>query len=457
MSTMRITGFADGFDTQSIVETLVEIERSKQDQYNKLAYYEELKLAAWDKVETSLGQLKSLSAQLTAYSTWQQMSATSQDASVVGVSATSDAAEGTYTAVVTKLAQAHQVKSDTQASATSELGLTGTFFVGGEEITVGSSQSLTDIRDAINLASLNMDDDEAVRASIVDSTLVLTRVATGSTEISLTDGTGNVLEALGILDATKSVKNELTVAQDLQASILGVDIVRSSNNDISDVIAGATLDFTGEGQTSFTIERDRDTLKSLISDFVTQYNTTMEAIEAQGAATVTTDEGVEVATLSGDALLRNIQSWSRKLITSGDETDTLDNALDSLRKIGIWTSGKENRLSFTDSMALDDALENNFGGVEDLFRDYDAGIMRKFDDYLRSLTSPADGSINRHQQGMQDKIDRYDDTIAKMASRLEDYEEQLWNKYAAAETIIAGLQSQASYVTALFAKNSSDD
>jgi flagellar hook-associated protein 2 len=373
------------------------------------------------------------------------------------VSATSDAAEGTYTAVVTKLAQAHQVKSDTQASATSELGLTGTFFVGGEEITVGSSQSLTDIRDAINLASLNMDDDEAVRASIVDSTLVLTRVATGSTEISLTDGTGNVLEALGILDATKSVKNELTVAQDLQASILGVDIVRSSNNDISDVIAGATLDFTGEGQTSFTIERDRDTLKSLISDFVTQYNTTMEAIEAQGAATVTTDEGVEVATLSGDALLRNIQSWSRKLITSGDETDTLDNALDSLRKIGIWTSGKENRLSFTDSMALDDALENNFGGVEDLFRDYDAGIMRKFDDYLRSLTSPADGSINRHQQGMQDKIDRYDDTIAKMASRLEDYEEQLWNKYAAAETIIAGLQSQASYVTALFAKNSSDD
>ncbi len=52
MSTMRITGFADGFDTQAIVETLVKAERSKQDLYNELAYYEEKKLAAWNRSGT---------------------------------------------------------------------------------------------------------------------------------------------------------------------------------------------------------------------------------------------------------------------------------------------------------------------------------------------------------------------------------------------------------------------
>ncbi|MDX9982510.1 MAG: flagellar filament capping protein FliD, partial [Lentisphaeria bacterium] len=411
----------------------------------------------WNQVENSLPELKSLSSQLTSYTTWQQMSATSANAAVVGIEADSSAAEGTYSAVVSKLAQSHRVGSDAQTSATAALGLEGTFTIGGQEIAVTADQSLENLRDAINLASLAMDDGQAVKASIVDTTLVLTRVATGATEISLADGGGDVLEALGILDAGKTVKNELVAAQNLEAKILGIDIVRASNSDITDVIAGATLDFTGEGTATFTIERDRDTLKSLITDFVAKYNSTMEMIEAQGASSVTGGEDVETATLSGDALLRSIQSRGRTLLTSSDDTDTLDNALDSLRKIGIWTTGKENRLAITDSAALDDALENDFEAVESLFRDYDAGIMRKYDDYLRSLTAAADGSINRHQQGLQDKIDRYDATIANMERRLVSYEEQLWKKYAAAETIIASLQSQADYVTSLFTQKSSED
>lgn len=457
MSTMRITGFADGFDAQAIVETLVKAERSKQDLYHELAYYEEKKLAAWNKVANGLGELKSLSAQLTSYTTWQQMSATSGNSSVVGVAATASAVEGSYSAIVSQLAQSHRVGSDAQTDTTSALGLAGTFTIGGQEIAVSAENSLETIRDAINLASLAMSDDQAVKASIVDTTLVLTRVATGATEISLTDGAGDVLEALGILDSGKTVKNELGAAKNLQASILGINIVRSSNTKITDVIAGATLDFTGVGNTTFTIERDRSTIKSLITDFVAKYNSTMEEIENHSAAKVTEGEDAEVATLSGDALLRSIQSRSRTLLTSSDDTDTLDNALDSLRKIGIWTTGKENRLAITDSKALDDALEDDFTAVESLFRDYDAGIMRKYDDYLRTLTSAATGSINLHQKGIQDKIKRYDTTIATMERRLVSYEEQLWKKYAAAETIIASLQSQADYITTLFTPKSSKD
>lgn len=457
MSVMRITGFADGFDSESMVTALMNVARSQQDRYNELAYNEELKLAAWNKVETSVGQLKSLSFQLTSYSTWGQMSATATNSAVLNATASSGASEGTYSVSVSKLAQSHRVGSDAQTSATVELGLAGTFTVGGQEVTVGIADSLETIRDAINQAALSMADEDAVRASIVDTTLVLTRKATGATEMALTDVTGDVLESLGILDATKAVKNELTAAQNLEAKVMGIDIVRSTNTKLTDVIGGVTLNLTAEGQSNFTIQHDRETVKSLILDFVDTYNATMESIEEQGKATVETDGGVTAATLQGDSLLRSIQSKSRSLLTADDTTGTLDSSLNSLRKLGIWTTSKENRLSVADSAALDDALADNFQGVEDLFRDYSGGIMRKFDDYLKSLTSAIDGTINRREQGIQDKVDGYDDKIAAMERSLTAYEEQLWNQFTAVETVIASFQQQSKYLTSLFEAQTSSD
>lgn len=449
MSTLRITGFADGFDSKAIVESLVEIERGKQEKYHQLAYHEELKLAAWNEVETAMSGLRTLSTQLTSYSTWQQMSATTSNASVLAVGATSAAAEGTYSASVAQLAQAHRVGSDAQADITSALGLEGTFAIGGQEIAVTADQSLQAIRDAINLASLSMADDQAVKAAIVDTTLVLTRASTGATELSLADGEGDILEALGILDAGKGVKNELAAARDLEATVLGVSVTRATNTNITDVVAGVTLSFAGEGQSDFTIARDRETIKSLITDFVATYNSVMESTERRGTADVSSGEGAKAATLTGDSLLRSIQTRSRSLLTSSDDSGTLDGAIDSLRKIGIWTTGKENRLA-VNGEALDEALTQNFQAVEDLFRSYDGGIMRKYDTYLRSLASTVDGSINRHQKGLQGKIDRYDAKIAQMERRLVNYEAQLWSRYTKVETIIAGLQSQGKYVNSLF-------
>ena len=454
---MRITGFAEGFDAQAMVEALMAAARVPIETTNQLAYEQELKLVAWDRVEANLGALRGAASDLTSLSTWQQMATTSSSQSVATLSATSAAAEGSYSVHVSQLATSHRVGSDAQADITSALGLEGTFTVGGQEVTVEAGASLENIRDAINLAAHDMAEEDAVEATIVDTTLVLTRRQTGTTGISLADGTGDVLETLGVLDASKAVKNELQQGKDMQATVMNIPVTRSSNTGLDDIITGVTLDIVGEGDSTLTVGRDRSTVKSLINSFIGTYNATMEAIEAQGTGSVEGDDGFVPATLQGDSLLRSILSKSRSLITATSTDESLDETLDSLRKIGIATTGKENRLSLVDSEALDEALERDFDAVEDLFRSYDGGIMREFEDHVRSLTSAVDGAINRRQESIQNKVDRYDEKIAKMERSLESYEEQLWNQFTAMETTIAMMQQQSQYLTSILAFDKDED
>ena len=453
---MRITGFADGFDAQTMVEALMQAERLQQDRYNELAYEQELKFVAWDKVEANLGDLQDKASELTSISPWQQMVTTSTSESVATLEADSTSAEGSYSLDVTKLATSHRAGSDAQTDITSALGLAGSFTIGGQEITIAADADLENIRDAINLAAHDMADDEAVEATIVDTTLVLSRKQTGATDISIAADADDVLESLGILDSSKAIRNVLTVAQDLEAEVMGIPISRASNTGLDDIITGVTLDIASEGTSTLTVGRDRDTIKSLISGFISTYNSTMAALEDQGNATVGTAEDVVPATLQGDSLLRTIQSRSRSLLTGADGTGTLPAGLESLRRIGIWTTGKENRLSMGDSTALDEALDLNFDEVEDLFRDYNAGIMRGFETYAKSLTSAIDGTINRRQENIQNRVDTYDEKIADMERSLVSYEESLWEKFTKMETVIAGFQAQSTYLSALFNQNTDD-
>jgi flagellar hook-associated protein 2 len=447
---MRITGFAEGFDSQAMVNALMEVERMPIYRLDEMAYYEEQKLSAWNGVESDVSKLETKVEQLTSLSTWEQMVATTENEDVLTLAADDNAAEGSYDIDVDHLATSHRIGSDAQTDAASPLGLNGDFTIGGEKVVVTADSTLADIRDAINLAAANMADDDKVQAAIIDTTLVIRRQATGSTEINLSDGTGDVLENLGVLDGTKTVKNELTQALDLAATVSGVDISRAENTGLEDVIAGVTLNIHDAGTTTFTVGRDRETVKSLINDFVSAYNATMAKVESAGEATVQSGEDVVPATLQGDSLLRSLQTRSRTIVTAADDSGTLDTNYNSLRKIGIWTTGRDNRLSVTDTEALDDALENHFDEVEDLFRDFNAGVLRQFDDYLDTLTSPMEGAINRRQQSIQSKIDGYSDKIGNLERSLDSYEEQLWEQFTTMESVIAGFQNQSAYLNSLF-------
>ena len=294
-----------------------------------------------------------------------------------------------------------------------------------------------------------MDDDEKVVASIIGKTLVIERASTGDTDLTISDGTNTILDSLGVFTGG-GIKTELQTSEDLAAQINGVDITSTSNNDVEDAMEGVTLNLKKVGSTTLTIDNDTETIKQLLTDFIESYNDTMSLVKDAG--TVVLDEEDEesitgLGLLQDDLLVTRIATRSRGILT-GIEFDPaiLDQDYNTLQKIGIWTEGQDNALANVDEDKLDDVLENNFDELEDLIRDLESGVMFKFNDYLDSLISPIDGTIEQRKTNIQSKIDDINEMITDFDRKEESREEQLRQKFTRMEEVLSTINSQGSAV-----------
>lgn len=456
--TLRMGGLASGMDTEALVQAMLEAERIPQIRLENRAYEYEDKLSAWSDMDSRVNSLYSSSSKLVSYSTWQQMKVTPGDSAIVGASADISATTATYDINVDHLAAAHRIASDAQSSPSDELSLTGDFTIGGQPVTVVSTDTLTTIRDKINTAAGDMDTASKVTASIINTSLVITRDTTGETQIDLTDGAEGVLKSLGVLDATEAVKNELTAATDLLAYVDGIEVKNSFNSGLTQIVDGVTMNFKAAGSTTLKVAHDVDSIRSLLEDFISVYNDTMSSAEDHTLVDLGT-EGTSIAELGllqGEQTLNSLQYRSRSILTH-QETDpnVLDGAFTSLQEIGIWTSGRENRLAIVDSAKLTEALESNWSDVEDLLRDWDGGIVRKLDDYLEGLVNPIDGTITKRADNLRDSINASWDEIDAMETRILKLEEQLWEKFSRMEETLNRINSQGSFLMAALGASSS--
>ncbi len=447
--TVRLDGLQSGMDTTGLIQSMLEAQRVPFIRKENEIYNNELKLNAWSQLDTKLTDLNSKAVQLNTYTTWQQKKASSDDEDIVTASASKDAAKGSYSIDVTQLAKNHRIASDAQSSATVDLNLTGDFTLGGQTITVTATDSLEDIRDAINTAANDMTADNKVNASIIGNTLVLERDKTGATDISISDGTNNVLQSLGVFDGAAAVKNELQASQDLAASINGVDVSSSENTGITSFVEDVTFNFYDTGTTTVDVKNDTGTIKQLIKDFISSYNDAMELAETASAVSLdNNDENIEsLGILQGDVLINEIRNRSRQIMTSLESNPNyLDQDFNTMQKVGIWTTGRDNRLAITDEEALDDALENHFDELEDLFRDYDSGVIRNMVDYTDNLIAPIEGQVVRRQTNLETQNDRLEKQIQDFEDSIPDKEAELYEQFARMETQLAEIQSQAGYV-----------
>ena len=163
----------------------------------------------------------------------------------------------------------------------------------------------------------------------------------------------------------------------------------------------------------------------------------------------TGDTAVGTAVLQGDSAATNMKFRSRSSITQANTNTEGLFAGRTLQAIGIWTDGRENRLRMVSESTLEDALENNFEDVEDLVRDFEHGIMRKFEDYTDSVQSPIDGTIFRKQESIRKSISDNDQRIADLNEKLIRRETELFEQFARMEASIAGIQQQGNFLAGL--------
>ncbi len=244
--------------------------------------------------------------------------------------------------------------------------------------TVGASDALQDILDALNAGS------DAFGAG--------TRPATASIDaeghLVVNDGTGGYSrlgfsitahnEGGGTLDfgdfsvSQAGRTREIVAGQDAQVEVDGTVLTRSTNT-LSDIVPGLTLNLlsaTGEA-TAVSVARDSAKISKSITAFVDAYNELSEWVSDQFSG-VGAEEGVDAKPLSGDGVLRSLKSKFHSAMRT-ELAAAVGGDLTRLASIGIEID-KEG-LYQIDAADLTAALQRDTEAVMRLFGTYGTGSV----------------------------------------------------------------------------------
>ncbi len=213
----QISGLASGIQWQDMVTQLVSLQSRQQlTPLTDKQTADKSEESAWTTYQGLVSALQDAADQIANQSalsgTTASAGTSASGRSLFSATTTATAAPGSYSVEVDSLAAAEKLSGNVVASATTALGLSGTFSVNGAGITVDATDTLSSLRDKINAANSGATPSN-VTASILTSAdgssrLTLATSVTGADGIRLEDGTsatGGVLTQLGFNDGTTSV------------------------------------------------------------------------------------------------------------------------------------------------------------------------------------------------------------------------------------------------------------
>lgn len=278
--------------------------------------------------------------------------------SLVGVSASTNAATGTHKVKVNQIAQAHQIRGDSISSKTTDLttlGVTaGTFDINGETITITAGDTLLDLRDKLNASNAEVNA-TVVSASDSSHFLVITANSTG-TDSAISFGAGTTTsDDLGFTTGG-AIKTTLQSALNASVDINGITGISRQTNTIDDAIEGVTLNlFAAEADTEITlqIENDLNAIKSSIVSFVDQYNALRDFVDDQRTEKVREgDTEASFGALAFDSTLRTMVQRMGSIVAGS--VAGVDDGYQSLSQVGITVD--ENFKLVIDETELDNKL-----------------------------------------------------------------------------------------------------
>ncbi|ARU60425.1 hypothetical protein CBW65_04590 [Tumebacillus avium] len=385
-------GLVSGMDSKTLVDKLMMIESQPLVKMQQQQKKTELRKGLYQEINASLLKLKTaVSALSDPQKLLAKKMASSDDKVVTAKMANADKiVTGTYNIDVTQLASAWTSRSGSITTfanpTTKELGWSGTFKIQtgdgstsqtSKDITIVATDRLTDIATKINSALEDSADAKAmkIKATVVDNTLILNSTETGAgrTVQVLNDASGIFQTGkLGMTDASGNF-TAATAGQNSKFSVNGVNVERTKNTGLTDVIMGVDLTLlkSGEPTTSLNVTEDFEASEKVIRDFITAYNDTTELINArmneQPVAGATTDTFMSKGLLRGDSALYNIQSTLREI--TGKQF-TSSSMFKTLNSIGIEVDKADNGVAgklTLNSTKLREAMTQNPSEVMKVF------------------------------------------------------------------------------------------
>jgi|GEM_PF-3013042 len=484
---IKLNGIISGFDTETLISSLMELERVRVYRQEERQEQLEAKKKAWQQVRSGLTSIQTKLDQLRFPTLFRSRKVELSDSSVATVSVDSGAAQSSYTLRVVKLAQSHMITTGDEAlykAADEQLGWAGTFEIGTKDgalatITVEATDTLSSLAAKINEAN------SGVMANVVmiregKFRLILSASQSGAdNEIRLANEVAQPPDGEpyekgfldGILGLTGSSRLELSAAQDAEIEVNGHSYTSSTNN-FENVLPGIKITakkLTGSDPVSMIVSADTDKVVQAVKDWVNAVNSLQDQLKNLTAYDA---EKKTSSVLTGDSLVRSIQYYLREPFSA--KVLGMPESMNMLSQIGVSTGayGSANYGKIVvDEAKLREAVQRDPEGVARLFglneeavtneagvvtEPAHKGIAVQMNEYLKSLLD-SDGAIGTREESLSKQIDRIKETIERIELQLEQREKVLQQQFTRMEEVLSKLQSQNNYLTAMIKSLSSSD
>ncbi|WP_017477450.1 flagellar filament capping protein FliD [Pseudomonas sp. PAMC 26793] len=452
MGDITVSGPVTGINTESIVTALVNAEQApKQSQINKQTQTSTAQLSSIGKIQAALDAFRGAMDNMTKDASIGGLTATTSDANVSTVTLGAGASAGSYALVVTQLATASKIATQTYAGGAKTVVNTGSTATtleisqSGQSygVSVPPGATLQQVRDSINAQYSSAGLSANILTDSTGSRLVLTSTNTGAgTDITLGGNSG--------LDTGSSVVDK--PPQNAKYTIDGT-AQESKSNTLSDAISGVSIKLTAlsplpTGQSgdanriasTITVTRSTDTLKSSVKGFVDTYNALMTAINTETAVTTNADGSTTAAALTGDSTMRGLQTAVRAQLNALAGTGTLK----SLAQFGVNTDQTTGKLSIDDKLFSAAILTNptDIGGIFNGDNGLLARMKSATDSYAVTNTGVLAARSSTLSANLKDLQNQQDTLTARMAA----LKTSLTAKYTTMNNLVAQLTSQRSSV-----------
>ena len=418
------TNTGSGIDVTAVVDQILYSERAPERIWQSQQSQLSLEASALNGLNSNLTALADkVNALKDSFGALNGISATSSQTGILTASAQTTADNLTHQIVVKSLATTSSQYTDPVTTDT--LG-DGTFTINlgdgsTHDVQIDSTHNTLDA-----LVSYINGGDFGVTASVIAD-------ANGSrlALVSKTSGDNGNITITG--NDTDLAFNSSAEGKNASLTIDGVP-VSTATNTVTGAINGVTLNLTSAAPDSLvllSVGPDTAGAKQAINDFVSSYNTLINAINGQFANT--SAAGTTAGPLASNSSLRSLQS---SLLADVTYSISGNNGYVNLASIGV-DMANDGTLSVNNT-TLDEVLANHFSDFKNFFQSLtgDTGFGYNFANDLTTLNDPITGIINANLTQNTSVQNMLTDQINELEDRLVDRQKQLIDEYSRVDAML---------------------
>lgn len=462
MTTVTSAGAGSGLDLESVISASVSARKAQlQQPITTKKTNTQITLTGLGQLKSAISTYRTTLDALSGSGSFNKRSVNitqDTDDPILKVETNDEASNGDYNITVNQLATTSRFEasfaSSTKSLATANGKLT---FAAGDEtfsVDIQAGDTLQQIRKRIN----NSGDNFGLTANIVttstgEAKLVLDSgvsgkdndlVITGSTtELSTqfatsTDSSGNMKQTQKAASAQITVDGNILTSETnkFEDSIQGLDVtvLRTSDKDTDGNLKSNKV----------AISTDTSAITKLVQNFIDGYNTLVSKTTSLGKrnSIVGGESQDDGGALAGDSTPRVVRNLMTDAITS---TSSKSSVYSTIFQLGVEMDN-DGVLSL-DSDKFQEALDNNYEQVVAIFGGSD-GVAGQLSSSLKEYTKTG-GLLSVRQDQLNTELSYWGQKETDTATRLEKYEANLRAQYASLDTLLANMNSSASYLSAL--------